>query len=163
MDITGYKFTLPFNLFSDPRPFLIFWIHLNATSKRQTKCSLSWQSNKLLNFIFVLSLVSWTVLRDRFREETSCSSRWTGLEEGLRSRASSWGQGLVSPECSKNQEKSHHDCSTEDTFFNTTRCPKKKCELLLLLQVVIHTFFWDTLYAGQKWLNFSVFQIVHQS
>ena len=89
----------------------------------------------------VVSLVSWTVLRDRFREETSCSSRWTGLEEGLRSRASSWGQGLVSPECSKNQEKSHHDCSTEDTFFNTTRCPKKKCELLLLLQVVIHTFF----------------------
>ena len=39
MDITGYKFTLPFNLFSDPRPFLRFWIHLEATSKRQTKCN----------------------------------------------------------------------------------------------------------------------------
>ena len=30
---------------------------------------------------------------------------------------------------------------------NSTRCPKKKCELLLLLHVVIHTFFWDTLYV----------------
>ena len=25
--------------------------------------------------------------------------------------------------------------------YHPTRCPKKKCELLLLLQVVIHTFF----------------------
>ena len=31
-------------------------------------------------------------------------------------------------------------------MFVNTRCPKKKCELLLLLQVVTHTFFWDTLY-----------------
>ena len=29
--------------------------------------------------------------------------------------------------------------------FLVQRCPKKKCELLLLLQVVIHTFFWNTL------------------
>ena len=27
-----------------------------------------------------------------------------------------------------------------------TRCPKKKCELLLVIVAVIHTFFWDTLY-----------------
>ena len=27
----------------------------------------------------------------------------------------------------------------------TTRCPKKKCELLLVIEAVIHTFFWDTL------------------
>ena len=36
-----------------------------------------------------------------------------------------------------------------------TRCPKKKCELLLLLQVVIHTLFWDTLYLFLKLNLFS--------
>ena len=50
---------------------------------------------KLCSMVQMVSLVTWTVLRHRFREETSCSSRWTGLDEGLWSRASSWGQGLV--------------------------------------------------------------------
>ena len=34
----------------------------------------------------------------------------------------------------------------------TTRCPKKNWELLLLLQVVTPSFFWDTLYLEENFL-----------
>ena len=37
-------------------------------------------------------------------------------------------------------------CQSFRIWTWNTRCPPKKCALLLLLQVVSHTFFWDTLY-----------------
>ena len=36
----------------------------------------------------------------------------------------------------------------KNSFFESkyTKCPQKKCELLLVVVAIIQTFFWDTLY-----------------